>query len=492
MPKSLSSLISKELSKNEDKPHSLKEFDLIATSLYRKAMVADIDADKDDIKAAMAKYSKVSKRHIVFDTDVKTKNTYAKLKSMINGSGSDSNSDSDDDKDKSKDKKKPSAVKKGGGFGVFTKTADKEDDARIAKSKPKGKQRNKSNYSYPKEPRCEYKKPTGFQLDPCGEQWIHDKQVDDPMTSKLKRRQKIYNELAAMEYPEQRSKQWFTMREGAITASDGGCVMNENHHEEPYKFILKKLGKSPFINNEFVHHGKKYEQIATMIYEYRMNVKVTEFGLVVHKNYPFIAASPDGIVSLYKLDGKHITKYVGRMLEIKCPYRRYIQHTGEIKGGIVPDYYWVQVQQQLECCDLEECDFWQCKLEEYASRQDFIDDTDENEPFRSVETSFEKGCVIQLLPRSKYKAFSMESRDDNGNEVYDSNHDEYLQNMYAHTKYIYPPKIEMSPYECDQWVIEMLQTLEDDYPGYCFDGVIYWKLIRSGCVTVNRDREWFI
>ena len=29
----------------------------------------------------------------------------------------------------------------------------------------------------------------------------------------------------------------------------------------------------------------------------------------------------------------------------------------------------------------------------------FIDDTDSDEPFRSLKTGFEKGCLIQLVPR---------------------------------------------------------------------------------------------
>lgn len=30
------------------------------------------------------------------------------------------------------------------------------------------------------------------------------------------------------------------------------------------------------------HHGKKYETIATMIYEYRYNYKIKDFGLMLH------------------------------------------------------------------------------------------------------------------------------------------------------------------------------------------------------------------
>ena len=56
---------------------------------------------------------------------------------------------------------------------------------------------------------------------------------------------------------------------------------------------------------------------------------------------------------------------VGRMLEIKCPLTRKIKTSGEVDGEICPHYYYCQVQQQLECCDLEYCDFWQCSLQEF-------------------------------------------------------------------------------------------------------------------------------
>tara|TARA_A100001015_G_C14893055_1_gene673244 strand:- start:796 stop:1179 length:384 start_codon:yes stop_codon:yes gene_type:complete len=61
------------------------------------------------------------------------------------------------------------------------------------------------------------------------------------------------------------------------------------------------------------------EEPATMAYQYRMNVIVEEFGLMMHPKYSFLGASPDGIVNKYKLDGEHKTKYVGRMLYPKCP-----------------------------------------------------------------------------------------------------------------------------------------------------------------------------
>lgn len=342
----------------------------------------------------------------------------------------------------------------------------------------KDKKNKKEKYRYPREEKKIYNKKDDLDYGPFGTDTIHDIQKDDKITSDVTNTQKIVEKLLSIEYPEQRSKAWFDMRKNCISASDGGVVMEENKNECPFFFIMKKLIDFPFKGGKACYHGTKYEEIATMIYSYRMNVHVEEFGLVLHPKYSFLGASPDGIVGKYKLDGKHLTQYVGRMLEIKCPATRVIKKEGKEKGDIVPPYYWVQVQQQLECCDLEYCDFWQCTIKEYENRDDFIEDTDHKEPFRSKWSKFEKGCVIQLLP---FK-----------NAVSKSD-PKYDQTVYDCAKFIYPPKIEMSPYECDVWIAETLTDMQTDpkYKDYYFDCVKYWKLTDSFNYTVKRDKKWF-
>ena len=267
---------------------------------------------------------------------------------------------------------------------------------------------------------------------------------------------------------EQKSEAWFKQRDEMITASDIGSAIDLNHYESRYKLVLKKCGKGPgFQDNIFVHHGKKYEEIATKIYEYRYNTKVDEYGLIPHPKLSYIGASPDGICSKYTLDGK-LSKMVGRMLEIKCPLRRVIKTEGEVYGEICPEYYWAQVQVQLEVCDLDECDFWQCRIEEYNDRKEFIDDTDytsNNTVFLSLEHNLEKGCVIQLLPKS---------------EINDPN-------VFS-SKYLYPPRINMSPKELDQWILESLDNIDENY---YFDKVIYWKLTKAHNVMIKREKKWF-
>lgn len=317
---------------------------------------------------------------------------------------------------------------------------------------------------------------------------IYDEFVDDDIGPNEKRLTKILDGLLNIEYPEQRSPAWFKLRNEKITASDGGCVLGDNHLEKPYKFILKKCNNPPFESSAACYHGTKYEEIATKIYEYRMNVDIKEFGLIGHPQYDFLGASPDGIVGRNKSDCKHLTKYVGRMLEIKCPKSRVINMDGDIKGHICPIYYWDQVQLQLECCDLDECDFWQCSIKEYNTRESFLADTDPKSPFKSKSFGYEKGCIIQLLPQSDFKNMTKL---------------EYDKFVWGNASWIYPPKIEMTPHECDMWILDTLDKIITS-PEYSyidntngilkrkiFDRVLYWRLEASKNVTIMRDKEWF-
>lgn len=349
-------------------------------------------------------------------------------------------------------------------------------DVKGGKRGDKQEDKEEDKYTYPKETMDPLVKNEQI-FGPYGTQWIHDVQVHDILMPDIIKKQQIVGKLLQIKCPDQRTPEWFAMRDGKITASDGGCVLGVNDHEPKYKFILKKVLGSVFKGNKYCYHGKKYENIATMIYEYRLNVSVNNFGLIGHPVYKFLGASPDGIIGLYKHDKKHFTRYVGRMLEVKCPLSRKIELDGDIYD-ICPIYYWVQVQLQLECCDLDECDFWQCKIVEYNSKVDFVDDTDLKEPFRSKLSKFEKGCAIQLLPKNKMK------------EVLDL---KYWDAVYDHAIFIYPPRVEMSPYDCDVWISEILSNISTDpeYSDYYFDRIFYWRLERSKCLTINRDKEWF-
>ena len=96
----------------------------------------------------------------------------------------------------------------------------------------------------------------------------------------------------------------------------------------------------------------------------------------------------------------------GRMLEIKVPYSRKMEFTGDLDGTICPHYYWVQVQCQLEACGLNECDFWQVKLTEYDTIREYLSDPDPTvdavketaDLFNGNNRFLRKGMVSELLP----------------------------------------------------------------------------------------------
>lgn len=258
----------------------------------------------------------------------------------------------------------------------------------------------------------------------------------------IKQRIKFLKDISL---PEQRTPEWYQLRHNMITASDLYKVMGTKGIRR--ELLIKKC--SPIDINkksgggDACKHGIKFEQIATNLYELRNKVKVLEFGCIPHpdKSFPF-GASPDGICS------EENELFAGRMLEIKCPYSRTI-------NGIVPEMYWKQVQGQLEVCNLEFCDFLECKIVQYEGEDDFYQDGDEY----LTNDQMEKGAIV----------------------VY-SNRDNNF-------KYKYAP-IGLNRENLKEWLsFEIDLILEDN--DLNFIEISWWKLLVYSCVLIKRDREWF-
>lgn len=272
----------------------------------------------------------------------------------------------------------------------------------------------------------------------------------------------------------QKSKEWFEQRNNCLSATAIAIVLDEDPYSSPIKLFLDKCGRGePFVENANVHHGKKYENIGAMYYGFRNNVVVGEYGLLIHDKYSYIGASPDGICDASTYDSSHKSKLVGRLLEIKFPKQRRILKTGRIDGDIVPHYYYVQVQTQLFVTKLDECDFLQCKIEEYDSWEEYLADSAEI-PGLSKKTNLEKGCLIQLLPKNRL------------------NIDEPDMCLYQ-SQYIYPPKLHMTPQEIQDWIAQSVIQFPTSQFGaeYVIDRIIYWRLTDISCTLIKADVEWF-
>ena len=144
--------------------------------------------------------------------------------------------------------------------------------------------------------------------------------------------------------PPQRSAGWLNARNNALTSSDVATVLGENPYATRISVLHKKLNPSRrFFGNVATEHGQKYEDEALRLYEKREGRTVISFGLLFHprKDLKWLGGSPDGITTC------------GRLLEIKCPYRR------QIGDGAIPPHYMAQVQTLMAITGLEVCDFVQ-------------------------------------------------------------------------------------------------------------------------------------
>ena len=139
-----------------------------------------------------------------------------------------------------------------------------------------------------------------------------------------------------------------------ITASDAASAIGESRYESEDAFVKKKVLRTKWAGNAATEHGTRLEPLVRDLYDAKYNRKSHEIGLVQHREYPWLGASPDGITE------------DGILVEIKCPMSRKIE-------AKVPKHYWPQVQLQLEITDLEECDFVQYRpAKNESSEAEFV------------------------------------------------------------------------------------------------------------------------
>lgn len=265
-----------------------------------------------------------------------------------------------------------------------------------------------------------------------------------------RRREHIYNtmvELKQLKLPDQRSEEWYKIRENLLTASSLADALGKGHFQTRDDLLISKTSESrgeiSKAARDIMQWGVVYEEVATMFYEHLHNLEVIEFGLIPHPKLSVFGASPDGINDI--TSPKHL---IGRMLEIKCPPKRKFTHE-------VPKHYWMQMQGQLEVCDLEECDFLQVKIEEYSCIREYEKDV-------LFDTGIQHGKTSEGLPKGLVLEYTV---------------DDVLT-------YKYSPWLS-SLDDILNWRNNMVQELGVS----CKEK--WWKITRYECTLVRRDREWW-
>ena len=212
-----------------------------------------------------------------------------------------------------------------------------------------------------------------------------------------------------------------------------------------------------------LHWGQKYEPLSVMLYENDNNTTIEDFGCIQHEKYKFIGASPDGINNNPK------SKKYGRMLEIKNIVNREI-------NGIPSKLYWIQMQIQMESCNLDYCDFLETQFKEYESEEQFYDDHNSR-----------KGVILHFVERISIGGGVSSSPKTNESEI--TTGYQLVQQSSGVPKYIYMPlTIELSKESVDEWIEKTRNKLRRSWSLYSTD---YWYLEKQSCILVERNKQWF-
>lgn len=264
--------------------------------------------------------------------------------------------------------------------------------------------------------------------------------------------------LKSQYQPAQKTAEWYEFRHHILTASSlwkalgSDAQFNSLVYEKCKPYQSSGYEASGPVNNANpMNWGVKYEPLSIRIYEQIYKTRVDDFGCIIHPTYTYLGASPDGI----NVDDSNAEMF-GRMIEVKNIVNREIT-------GVPLEAYWIQMQAQMEVCNLDTCDFIETRFEEFDNEIDFY-------MFENPHTHpYYKGVILYFVPRiSVFETHSIAEP--------------------SSAKYVYLPlDHSLDKSEIDSWILQ--QKLDNS--SLVLYQTIYWKLDQFSCVFVPRNKEWF-
>jgi putative phage-type endonuclease len=242
--------------------------------------------------------------------------------------------------------------------------------------------------------------------------------------------------------PAQRTPEWYLCRYNMLTASNLWQALGSDAQKNRLIYEKCKPLETQYTENKWIktegslHWGVRYEPLTVSIYEHLTKTHLDFFGCIVDSTHSFLGASPDGIVTNPE------SPLYGRLVEIKNIYNREMD-------GVPSEAYWIQMQIQMQCCDLEACDFVETRFKEYESEEEFHKEED---PDRI------RGIILQFVPRDS------------------------LSNI---------PLYKYSPIGITNLVEWIEQTKEEVAEKHILFQTHYWYLDDICMTTIYRNNAWF-
>lgn len=294
--------------------------------------------------------------------------------------------------------------------------------------------------------------------------------------------QNMISNIEKIPIVEQKSPEWFRLREDMISASDAGYFLKKCGISRAIDTLKIKLGLKNYVNSSAapLMHGNTYEDVARAIYESRNKVTVFEHG-ILPSGTNFIGASPDGIVVQCHDSSFECQSKYGRLVEIKNPYSR------EIDNEVKPEYM-VQILQQQYTTTLPICDFLELTIVDkycrttnsnykaYNTLEDML-----NDKLDITNSSWQLRVKNKNIPRENLNKFGNEK----GLIVWYQKviSDSDIRNKYIH----YPLQNKYDAGLIEKWIVDT--NSEQFVNGFAFKEIKYWRLDVYSEKTVVYDQN---
>lgn len=280
--------------------------------------------------------------------------------------------------------------------------------------------------------------------------------------------------------PEQGTEDWLRARRQFFTATDVEKILGTTAARNSVMFSKCESDVGPGFAGGFLGgargHGTKYEPLSARLYELAFGVSVVPLNYVVHPTVKYLAASPDGLVMPGPVDGRGDAFRVGRLVEFKNP-------TSGNRGELDAEpkrAWWIQMQTQMEVCDVEEVDFVATVFKEVSMDALLDKDLGGRAPARGAVVHIGRASLVVV------------KLDENGLGPVSDGAESLPDSMYRYQDPILFDET-MGPDQIRECIRSfVLSVLEEFEPkGFQHVSTTYWYLEDMCCNLVPRNRAWF-
>ncbi|XP_063384478.1 uncharacterized protein LOC134670606 [Cydia fagiglandana] len=200
-----------------------------------------------------------------------------------------------------------------------------------------------------------------------------------------------------------KSKEWHNLRCCRVTASNFHVACHATTGKD---HLIQRIMNPRAIHTRAITHGKIHESTAIAKYEEYFGLKVEKSGLHISEEFPFLAASPDGLLG------------DETVIEVKCPYAaRYMPITAvtvpyleSIVGKLHLKRnhpYFYQIQGQLYCSKRKYCNLIIYTFKEIQVIFLQRDDCFINEMVTKLVIFFENHLKPEIINKYYYRNYDL-------------------------------------------------------------------------------------